>query len=212
MIDLSTLQAVFVDRDGVINRERADYVRSWREFVFLPGALEAMTRLAFLGAPVLVLTNQSAIGRGYVSAVTVDDIHARMRAAIAETGGRVDRVYLCPHHPDEGCTCRKPAPGLLFQAAQDYGLDLDRCVFIGDSVTDAMAADAAGAQAILVRSGRQGDRLEALIAAARQSGSLTRQTPPICDDLNAAVALLRRQSTRNCINFPNRESQFAQFA
>ncbi len=177
----------------MINREREDYVKSWQEFVFLPGALEAMPRLAGLEVPILVITNQSAIGRGYVSAATVNRIHTRMQAAIAEAGGHVDQIYLCPHRPDEGCACRKPAPGLLLQAARDHGLDLTRCIFIGDSVTDAMAANAAGAQAILVRSGSQGDRLDALLAAARRSGAMSRQTPPICDDLPAAVALLHEE-------------------
>lgn len=188
---MSSFQAIFVDRDGVINRERRDYVKSWDEFIFLPGALTALQRLAALDLPILMVTNQSAIGRGRVSAAKIAVIHTHMEAAITKAGGRVDQVYHCPHRPDEGCVCRKPAPGLLLQAARDYGLELERCLFIGDAVTDAMAAHAAGCHAILVRSGRQGAQLTSLVARARRDGTITQEVLPICPDLAAATVLIQ---------------------
>jgi len=155
-------QAVFLDRDGVINRERADYVKSWEEFEFLPGVLPALQRLATLNAPILVISNQSAIGRGLVTDATVNAIHQAAQAKIVAAGGRIDGFFVCPHRPEEACACRKPKPGLLFQAAKQFALDLSQCVFIGDALTDFQAAEAAGCQCILVESGRQGSQLRKL--------------------------------------------------
>ncbi|RLC65703.1 MAG: hypothetical protein DRI48_06440 [Chloroflexi bacterium] len=104
-------RAVFIDRDGVICRNRNDHVKSWREFVFIPGALEAMARLASLDLHIVIITNQAAINRGLISTAVVEDIHARMVRAIEAAGGRVDQVVYCPHRPDENCSCRKPRPG-----------------------------------------------------------------------------------------------------
>jgi D-glycero-D-manno-heptose 1,7-bisphosphate phosphatase len=146
--------AIFIDRDGVINANRADYVKSWAEFEFLPGSREALVGLSGLGWPVVVISNQSAIGRGLVSAATVAEINARMVAEIEQAGGRVDGVYICPHHPDEGCACRKPQPGLLMDAALELGLDLGCSYVIGDAESDILAGLAVGAQPILVLSGR----------------------------------------------------------
>jgi len=150
------LQAILLDRDGVINRERVDYVKCWEEMEILPGALAALRLLAGLSIPICVLTNQSAIGRRIVSAQTVHELHTRLAALVAAHGGRLDAFFVCPHRPDEGCTCRKPKPGLLLQAAQRFGLDLTRCVFVGDSDTDRMAAMAVGCPSILVQTGRRG--------------------------------------------------------
>jgi D-glycero-D-manno-heptose 1,7-bisphosphate phosphatase len=149
------IHAILLDRDGVINRERADYVKSWDEFEFLPGALAALQRLAQLKWPILVITNQSAIGRNLVTVDDVDEIHRQLSAAVADAGGRIDAFYICPHHPAAGCACRKPQPGLLIQAATAFHLKLARCIFIGDSYTDYQAANAAGCHCMLVNSGRQ---------------------------------------------------------
>lgn len=174
--------AVLLDRDGVINQERADYVKSWLEFQFLPGVLSALSRLATLPIPIVVITNQSAIGRGLIAPETVTTIHAQLSKAVATAGGRLDGFFICPHHPATGCACRKPKPGLLLQAAQHFGFKLAQAVFIGDAVTDFEAAQAAGCQAILVRSGRQGATLDAYFTGA--------SAPPIVADLAAAVELL----------------------
>ena len=106
-------RAVFLDRDGVININRPDYIKSWEEFEFLPGVLPALAHLNRLGWPVVVVSNQSVIGRGLASQQVVDDIHVRMLAKILQSRGRLDRIFYCPHHPNENCSCRKPKPGLL---------------------------------------------------------------------------------------------------
>jgi D-glycero-D-manno-heptose 1,7-bisphosphate phosphatase len=145
--------AVFLDRDGVIIENRPDYVKSLAEVAVLPGALAALAQLARRDVAVIITTNQSAIGRGLVAAETVATIHAWLLGQIAAAGGRVDAVYVCPHAPEAGCACRKPAPGMILAAAADLGLDLGRSVFIGDAVSDALAARAAGVPAMLVRTG-----------------------------------------------------------
>lgn len=158
------LEAVFLDRDGVINWERADYVKCREEFEFLPGVLPALARLAALPQPIIVVTNQSAIGRRLMGRSALDDIHLYLHQCVTESGGRIDAFYVCPHHPDQGCLCRKPKPGLLLQAARDFRLNLANCVFIGDSVTDAGAAQAAGCPCCLVTTGRQGRQLTELVS------------------------------------------------
>lgn len=147
------MSTILLDRDGVINENRADYVKSWDEFRFLPGAREAIARLTAAGHRIVVCTNQAAIARKLLTIETIEDIHRRMLAEIAETGGRIERVYYCPHGKDEHCPCRKPRPGLLFQARDELGLDLRDAIFIGDSITDMQAALAAGVFPILVLTG-----------------------------------------------------------
>lgn len=173
------LQAILLDRDGVINRERADYVKCWEELDILPGALAALRRLAAVPVPICVVTNQSAIGRKLVAAQTVDAIHRRLAARVAAQGGRIDAFFVCPHHPDAGCACRKPQPGLLLQAAQRFGLDLRRCILVGDSFTDHLAAAAVHCPSILVQSGRQGHQLPRALQGAVDV--------PLVADLSAAV-------------------------
>jgi D-glycero-D-manno-heptose 1,7-bisphosphate phosphatase len=196
------LQAVFLDRDGTLNRERADYVKSWREFEWLPGALDALAVLASLDVPVLVVTNQSALGRGILDPSALHAIHAQARAEALAAGGRMDDFLICPHAPADGCTCRKPKPGLLLQAAARYNLDLQSCVFVGDSLTDMQAAEAAGCGWLLVRTGRQGTTLDFAVDAALASlrtdqglesstrGSVETAYARVVDDLAAAAELL----------------------
>ena len=159
--------AIFLDRDGVIIENRTDYCRSWEEVVILPGALQALARAQGTSYAVVIITNQSAVGRGLVDRETTDDINVRLVAAIRAAGGRVDGVYMCPHAPEDGCACRKPKPGLLLQASRDLSLDLLRSVLIGDSLSDIEAARAAGVgRAMLVRTGRGLEQL----ALARATG------------------------------------------
>lgn len=151
MTDLGT---VFLDRDGVINRMRpGDYVKSWDEFQFLPGAREATARLTAAGYRLIVITNQACVGKEIVSWATVQEIHARMIEEIARAGGWIEAVLCCPHLANAGCVCRKPAPGLLTRAHEEYGVDLTRAVLVGDSVTDVQAAAAVDMPAIMVLSG-----------------------------------------------------------
>jgi D-glycero-D-manno-heptose 1,7-bisphosphate phosphatase len=144
-----------MDRDGIINRMRPDYVKSWNEFELMPGALDAVARLSAAGHHVVILTNQSAIGRGLVSMEIVDEIHRRLADLIAQRGGSVRAFLVCPHTPDDGCDCRKPRPGLLRRARDELGVDLAGAVMIGDQLSDVEAARAAGCAAILVD--REGD-------------------------------------------------------
>jgi D-glycero-D-manno-heptose 1,7-bisphosphate phosphatase len=145
---------VFLDRDGVINCNRPDYVRCWADFAFLPGVLPALTRLAGLGWPVVVVSNQAVVGRGLAGQAAVDQIHERMVAAVTQAGGRIDGVLCCPHRPEDGCGCRKPQPGLLLEAATRWGLELGRSYLVGDAASDVLAAQAVGCHPVLVRTGR----------------------------------------------------------
>ena len=147
-------RAVFIDRDGVICRNRDDYVKSWGEFVFLRGALKALSRLARLDLYIIVITNQSIINRRMVPVEVVEDIHARMVRAVEAAGGRIDRIMYCPHRPDEHCACRKPQPGLLTMAAEELGLTLSQSYLIGDAETDVQAGAAVGCRRYLVLTGR----------------------------------------------------------
>ena len=149
-----TRSAVFLDRDGVINRNRSDYVRSTEQLDIFPSALPALAQLAQSEHAIVIITNQSAIGRGLVSAETVTQINHYLIKRIRAAGGRIDGIYHCPHTPDDACECRKPSPGLLLQAASELNLELTRSWLIGDSLTDLQAAIAAGVCPILVASGR----------------------------------------------------------
>ena len=144
--------AVIVDRDGVLNEKppRAEYVRSWDEWRWIPGAVDALATLTAAGRRIIIVSNQAGVARGAMSLEALDEIHRRMRADVEAAGGRIDAIYVCPHDWDEGCDCRKPRPGMLFSAQRDHALDLSRTPFIGDDERDAEAAAAAGAPSILV--------------------------------------------------------------
>lgn len=144
--------AVIVDRDGVLNEKppRAEYVRSWSEWRWIPGALDGLAALHRAGRRVVIVSNQAGVARGAMTREALDGIHERMTAEIVAAGGQIEAIYVCPHDWDEGCLCRKPRPGMLLQAQRDLALDLTRTPFIGDDERDAIAAAAAGAPSILV--------------------------------------------------------------
>jgi D-glycero-D-manno-heptose 1,7-bisphosphate phosphatase len=145
--------AIFVDRDGVINQRRAnDYVLSWNQFEFLPGIRQSLKRLAKFGLPMIVISNQAAVGKGLLDTTSLTAITERMQSALLEDGIQIASAYYCTHRPDENCVCRKPLPGLLHRAADDNNIDLGLSIFIGDSETDVQAARAAGCRPILLRS------------------------------------------------------------
>lgn len=175
------VKTVFVDRDGVINVNRPDHVKSWAEFEFLPGALSGLASLTRHGFDVYVITNQAVVNRGLVSAAELDNIHDRMSRSVVVSGGRIAAVLFCPHRPDEECGCRKPAPGLLLEAADRFGVDLAASVLVGDHTSDLEAAERAGCRSILVRSGR----LAADAAIELPAGCLA-----VLDDLVAAADYL----------------------
>lgn len=161
------MQWVFLDRDGVINRNRPDHVKAWSEFHFLPGAPEAVARLSQAGLDVFVITNQAIVNRGVVSRDTVDEINHRMVETLVQQGGRILAVAFCPHRPDEQCSCRKPRPGLLLDLAARFNVDLNRSVVIGDALADIEAGQAAGCQAILVLTGRGSEQLKLALESGR---------------------------------------------
>jgi D-glycero-D-manno-heptose 1,7-bisphosphate phosphatase len=141
---------VFVDRDGVLVRDRPDYVKDWSEVELVPGSLEALGRLRSAGARVFVATNQSIVGRGIVRRQVVDDLHARLADVARQYGARIEGFLVCPHRPEDGCACRKPKPGLLMEAQRASGVDLSRAFMVGDQVSDALAGVAAGCTTILL--------------------------------------------------------------
>ena len=147
------MSTVFIDRDGVINANRPDYVKSWHEFHFLPGSREAIARLSRAGHRIVVCTNQAGVAKGIIAVETIEDIHRKMVAEIAEMGGLIEKVYYCPHAKEENCACRKPRPGMLLRARDELGLDLTDAVFVGDSMSDIRAGLAAGIHTILALSG-----------------------------------------------------------
>ncbi|MBC7235083.1 MAG: HAD-IIIA family hydrolase [Chloroflexi bacterium] len=158
--DLPPRPAILIDRDGVLNANRADHVKSWEELCLLPGVLEALHELARLGLPIVVVTNQAAINRGMVDFEVVESIHLRLMDMVVAHGGRIDAVVWCPHRPDEGCACRKPATGMLTYAAQSLNLDLSRSYLVGDAESDIAAGGAVGCRTALVRTGRGAEACE----------------------------------------------------
>lgn len=143
--------AVFFDRDGVINRFPGPgrFVLRWEEFRLLPGTATALARLRSAGFFLAVVTNQSGIGRGLMTEETLREIHRRMQQALEPQS--FDAIYYCRHHPDAGCACRKPAPGMLFRAAREHDLDLPRSFLVGDSPRDIETGRAAGCRTVLCR-------------------------------------------------------------
>ena len=144
---------VFLDRDGVLCENRADYVKDWTEFRWIPGAADALRTFARLELPVVLVTNQSAINRGLTTSEAVRDLHRRMGQAISQAGGRLDGAYVCPHRPEEGCACRKPGLLLFRQAAAELDLEFSHSFLIGDGWSDLEAGWGLGVQVILVRTG-----------------------------------------------------------
>ncbi len=144
---------VILDRDGVINYESREYIKSPEEWLPIPGSLEAIAELNRHGFRILIATNQSGIARGYYDLAMLDLIHEKLMMELAAVGGHVEEIFFCPHHPDDGCVCRKPKAGLLYQMQEKYPLDLAHTFFIGDSYVDVLAAQSAGCLPILVLSG-----------------------------------------------------------
>ena len=146
------IPTVLLDRDGVLNKKppQAEYVRTWADFEWLPGAQEALKLFHDAGYRVIVVSNQAGIARGAMTEADLAAIHDRMNEEAVQAGGRIDAIYYCPHGWDDDCVCRKPKPGMLFQAQRDHHLDLTRTLFIGDDERDAEAADAATCPSLLL--------------------------------------------------------------
>ena len=173
----SNKPVIVLDRDGVINKDSAEYIKTPEEWQPIPGSLEAIAKLRKAGFTVVIATNQSGVGRGLFSVDTLWDIHRKMLAEIAAAGGYIERIFFCLHAPEDQCDCRKPEPGLLFQAAEYLACGLQNMIVIGDAERDLAAAEAVNARAILVRTGK--GRLT--------EESLSARKLEVYDDLAAAV-------------------------
>jgi D-glycero-D-manno-heptose 1,7-bisphosphate phosphatase len=147
------MKYIILDRDGVINHDSLEYIKSPDEWIAIPGSLEAIADLNRAGYHVLVATNQSGIARGHYDFETLSDIHEKLTRELAAVGGYVDEIFFCPHHPDEKCGCRKPQPGMLYQMRDKYQIDLSETYFVGDSTTDMEVALKVGCQPLLVMTG-----------------------------------------------------------
>ena len=148
------MKLVILDRDGTINEDRDDYVKSPAEWVPIPGSLEAIARLNHAGWHTVIASNQSGLARGLFDMATLNAIHARMNRELAAVGGRIDAIFFCPHMPDDGCLCRKPRPGLIALIGERYGVELAETYMVGDSLPDLRAGVAAGCAPHLVRTGK----------------------------------------------------------
>ena len=171
-----------LDRDGVINRDSSEFVKSRDEWIPLPGSIRAIADLSRSGYTVAVATNQSGLARGLLDRNALRAMNRKLRSLVEAEGGRVDRIVVCPHGPDDGCRCRKPMPGLLNRLARHYGTALDGVPFVGDSLRDLQTALAAGATPVLVRTGN----------GARTARELPDELcgVPVHDDLAAFAANL----------------------
>ena len=149
------MKTVILDRDGVINKNPPNngYVCSWKDFTFLSNSQKAIKKLTDYGYDIFIATNQAGIGRGLFSEQQLAEIHRQMLIEIEKTGGKIKKIYFCPHHPKENCVCRKPKPGMLMRASQEYKFNISETIFIGDSISDIQAAHCAGASPILVLTG-----------------------------------------------------------
>ncbi len=181
------MKLCILDRDGTINEDSADFVKSPSEWQPLPGALEAIARINHAGWHVVVVTNQSGLGRGLFDVSALNAMHAKMHEMLAAVGGRIDAIFYCPHTAEEHCNCRKPAPGLYEQIAERYGVDLTGTPTVGDSMRDLVAGTAVGCAAHLVLTGK---------SAALRGHALPEGFPPgtlVHDDLAAFAQHLVNQ-------------------
>lgn len=153
------MKLVILDRDGVINHDSVEFVKTPDEWIPLPGSLEAIARLNGAGWRVVVATNQSGLGRGLFDTTALNAMHAKFRRELSRLGGQIEGIFICPHAPDFGCDCRKPLPGMFLDIARRFEINLQGVPAVGDSLRDLQAAAAAGCQPWLVRTGN-GKRTE----------------------------------------------------
>jgi D-glycero-D-manno-heptose 1,7-bisphosphate phosphatase len=152
--------AIFLDRDGVVIENRADYVREWSHVSILPNVIDALSGFRREGFKIILVTNQAAVGRGMLTFNSAQEINERLVKTIKEQGGWVDGVFMCPHKPEDNCACRKPLPGMLLQAAREFSIDLGTSWMVGDAWTDLLAGQSAGVdRTIMVRTGRGASQL-----------------------------------------------------
>jgi D-glycero-D-manno-heptose 1,7-bisphosphate phosphatase len=177
------MRLVLLDRDGVLNEDRADFVKGPHELVMIAGAAGAVARLNRAGVKVALCTNQSAVGRGIITLETLERTHTHLRTMLARDGGHLDAIYFCPHGPGENCPCRKPAPGMLRDALRRFGISPSDAAMVGDSLRDLQAAKVVGCARHLVRSGK---------GTRTQADGVPHDVLPVAvhDDLAAAVTAI----------------------
>ena len=192
------MKLVILDRDGTINSDSEDFVKSPEEWMPLPGALEAIARLNHGGWHVVIASNQSGLGRGLFDVAALNAMHAKMHKMLAAVGGRVDAVFYCPHTSEEACVCRKPLPGLFDQISLRFGVALKSVASCGDSIRDVLAAAAAGCEPHLVLTGK----------SARYSGGDQPEGMPagtvLHRDLGAFADFLLERSALSAVPVPAR--------
>jgi len=177
------MKLIVLDRDGVINHDSDEYIKSTDEWVPIDGSLEAIARLNHGGYTVVVASNQSGLARGYFDIETLAAMHRKMADLLEKLGGHVDAIFYCPHGPKDNCDCRKPKPGMLLEIGQRFNVSLEEVIFIGDSMTDIKAAANANARSVLVRTGK-GEKAEKILKAENKNDI------PVYDDLAAAVTAI----------------------
>jgi D-glycero-D-manno-heptose 1,7-bisphosphate phosphatase len=177
------MKLIILDRDGVINEDSDDYIKSPDEWIPLPGSLEAIARLTNAGYRVVVSTNQSGIARKLFDLPALNAMHDKMHQLVAEQGGEIDAVFFCPHAPNDHCDCRKPSPGMMHEISRRLGVSLEGVPVVGDSLRDIESARAVNAQPILVRTGK-GSK------AVYSSVEELEGVPVFCDLAQAVNALL----------------------
>ncbi|WP_461519125.1 D-glycero-beta-D-manno-heptose 1,7-bisphosphate 7-phosphatase [Porticoccus sp.] len=180
---------VILDRDGVINEDSDEYVKSLAEWIPIPGSIEAIARLSKAGVTVVVATNQSGIGRGLFDLDDLEAMHARLNELVLEQGGELSGIFYCPHAPEDNCHCRKPAPGLLDAIAAELNCDLTGVPLIGDSLRDLQAGLRHHCMPILVRTGK-GSLAEKKLTSQPEKAL---QQAAVFDDLARAVDYLLPQ-------------------
>ncbi|VAX01849.1 Histidinol-phosphatase [hydrothermal vent metagenome] len=174
------MKLIILDRDGVINEDSDDYIKSPEEFIAIPNSFEAITRLCHADYKVVIATNQSGLARGYYDLDTLNSIHAKMHRLLEMHGGKIESIFFCPHTPDDNCLCRKPKTGMLDDIASRYNISLENVPFVGDSLTDIKAAQNAGAIPYLVKTGKGQRTIKH--AQANELDNI-----PIYNDLNDVV-------------------------
>jgi D-glycero-D-manno-heptose 1,7-bisphosphate phosphatase len=181
------MRLVVLDRDGVINRDSDDYIKSPDEWEPIPGSLEAIARLCRDDYKVVIATNQSGVGRGMFSMDTLNKIHVRMLEAVREKGGEIEAVFFCPHTPEDRCSCRKPRPGMLLEIQERLKASLAGVPMVGDALRDVEAAQAVNGLPVLLRTGKGSRTIDALSAEEVRDRLMH---VPIFDDLSAFVDAL----------------------
>ena len=174
------MKLIILDRDGVINEDSDDYIKSPDEWIPIPGSLDAISRLNHAGYSVVIASNQSGIARGYFSLETLAAMSVKMNNLLSPLGGRIDAMFFCPHGPKDGCDCRKPKPGLLTEIGNRFQASLGEVMFVGDNMNDVKAALAAGAQPVIVRTGKG----EQTVNSLAETGI---NNIPVYDDLTGVV-------------------------